>query len=282
MVCEGPVARGLGLAAAACGRAAAAARHFEDALVRVEQLDAAPYRARIEVDFAAALLRSGGAAGRERAAQLLDAARATAARLGMPGLIAEADALATPGPSPAADTAPRFDLRRDGGVWTVRCAGSEFHLKDSRGLQILARLIAEPGREHHVTDLLAPPGEHGLVEDSGAALDAEAIGQYRERLGELRAELAEAEDWADAGRAERARTEIEALTSELARGTGLGGRARRAGATSEKARINVRRRLVDAIARIGEHSPALADHLTVAVKTGNFCSYQPAGRRGTG
>ena len=139
--------------------------------------------------------------------------------------------------------------------------------------------MSAPDRAFHVTDLLAPAGEAGLVEDAGEALDPQAIADYRERLAELREELGQAEQWNDEGRAARAREEMEFLTAELARGVGLGGRARRAGSTSEKARINVRRRLLDTIEKIAEHSPALGQHLTWALKTGNFCVYQAGGPR---
>jgi hypothetical protein len=42
-------------------------------------------------------------------------------------------------------------------------------------------------------------------------------------------------------RQERSRAGHEALLQELARGTGLGGKARRAGSPTEKARLNVTR-----------------------------------------
>ena len=63
--------------------------------------------------------------------------------------------------------------------------------------------------------------------------------------------------------------------TELSQSVGLGGRARKASSTAEKARINVRKRLLDALVRIGEHSPALAKHLRRSIKTGMFCSYDP-------
>ena len=85
----------------------------------------------------------------------------------------------------------------------------------------------------------------------------------------------EAERWNDRGRAERAREELDAIEAELRSSLGLGGRARRSSSAAERARVNVQRRLKDAIRRIGEQSPALARHLDWAVKTGTFCSYEP-------
>ena len=50
-------------------------------------------------------------------------------------------------------------------------------------------------------------------------LDAAAKAAYRQRLADLRSDLAEAEAWNDPGRAERSQTEIDALTRELAAAT---------------------------------------------------------------
>lgn len=174
-------------------------------------------------------------------------------------------------PAPSAST---FELVKEGDHWTVR-ADTTFHLRDSRGLAILAKLVEHPKQEFHATDLVAPAGEQGHVEDAGEVLDARAIAAYKKRLEDLREAEAEATQNNDTHRATRAREEIEALTTELAQGVGLGGRGRKAASTAEKARINVRKRILDAITRIREHSPALAKHLERSIRTGTFCSYNP-------
>jgi hypothetical protein len=176
-----------------------------------------------------------------------------------------------PAARPLAET---FELVKQGDVWVVR-ADTTFHLRDSRGLSILAKLVAHPGREFHAADLVAPGGERGHVEDAGERLDARAIASYKRRLEDLRDAEAEATKHDDTHRAARIREEIEALASELAQGVGLGGRGRKASSTAEKARINVRKRLLDAFTRIREHSPALAKHLERSIRTGVFCSYDP-------
>jgi non-specific serine/threonine protein kinase len=111
--------------------------------------------------------------------------------------------------------------------------------------------------------------------DSGEVLDVEAKRAYRARLLELRQELEEAEQWNDTSRAERARDEIEALEAELSRAAGIGGRERRVGKAAERARVNVQRRLSDALRRIAEVHAPLGEHLTLAVRTGTYCSYSP-------
>lgn len=248
LVCEGPITFALGRLAALLGRRDDALRLLSDARERAAAMQAPPWRTRIELE--------------------LDALR-------QPSPSPEACA---PPPHPAAAErvpgAPGFSMQREGDVWALR-GSAEIRLKDSRGLRILAQLLEHPGREFHVTELLAPAGEAGYAADAGEMLDPISIARYRERLEDLREQAREAEQFADLARAERLRAEMDALSGELARAVGLGGRTRRASSTAEKARVNVRQRLRDAIEKVSQHDPALGQHLRWAVRTGNFCCYDP-------
>jgi hypothetical protein len=98
----------------------------------------------------------------------------------------------------------------------------------------------------------------------------------------LNEDLAEAEQWDDTERASRLLAEKAFLVRELAAATGpaatgLGGRPRRLGTESERARRNVTRAIRSAIARIRDRAPAAAAHLDQAVRTGTRCSYSPPG-----
>jgi hypothetical protein len=187
-----------------------------------------------------------------------------------------------PHPSPAPPTTGGA-FRFDGGVWTLAYGGRTVHLGDSKGLRDLARLLGEPGRELHVLDLAGPSaalGPHGRGPavprgDLGEVLDARARAAYRQRLADLDDELADAEHDADPVRAERARTERDLIAHELAAALGLGGRPRRSGDPSERARKAVTGRIRLAIGRIGDHHPELARHLTNSVRTGTYCVYRP-------
>ncbi|HJW70367.1 MAG TPA: hypothetical protein VJ829_13480, partial [Candidatus Binatia bacterium] len=75
--------------------------------------------------------------------------------------------------------------------------------------------------------------------------------------------------------AEQLRGEIEFLREELSAAYGLGGRARKAADTSDRARKAVTSRIRESIERIGMEHSALARHLENAIRTGTFCSYQP-------
>ena len=286
LVTEDSLARHLGIALSITGRHDEAIASFDDARARVAALGAAPLAARLDLDVAAALLRRDLPADRERARALFESAQAAADELGLPAIgeaaAAQLEQMAAPPARPAPPqvrplpTAVGFSLARDGEVWAVSWGGAVFRIQDSRGMQILAHLVSHPGREFHVTDLSAPGGAPGHVEDAGEMLDPEAIASYRRRLEEVRDELDEAERWNDEGRQGRLREEMEFLAAELGRAVGLGGRRRKAASSSEKARVNVKRRLSHAIGKIAEHSPGLGAHLEWAVKTGVFCSYRPA------
>ena len=65
------------------------------------------------------------------------------------------------------------------------------------------------------------------------------------------------------------------FVSMLSGAFGLGGRARKAGDTTERARKAVTSRIRDAIARIGKEHSALSLHLVNAIRTGSFCCYRP-------
>src|SRR5262249_51229334 len=134
--------------------------------------------------------------------------------------------------APASPGPPHAALRREGDYWTVTYGDVVGRVKDLKGLHYLARLLRSPGQEFHVLDLMGAEGDQREAPADGPLplLDDAAKTAYRRRLGDLRAELAEAERCHDLGRAEQAREEIEALTQQLAAAMGLGGRNRPAGA----------------------------------------------------
>jgi tetratricopeptide (TPR) repeat protein len=294
---EGPCARVRGLLAESLGLRDEATAHFEEAIALCRKLEARPYLARTEYEYGRALIARGDEA---RARELIASARQTAEELGMTGLVRLADArlaaiggaaaatraAAVPAPAAArpgaAATAgePAFSFVREGEYWAVTQAGGTFRLKDSLGIQYLVRLLEAPGREIHVLDLVGERAGAGASEaidtgDAGELLDDEARRSYQQRLEDLEETVAEAESFGDAARAARAREEIEMLGAELGRAVGLGGRSRRAGGAAERARSAVQRRIKNAIERIGEHAPALAQMLSRSVKTGNYCVYRP-------
>jgi len=120
-------------------------------------------------------------------------------------------------------------------------------LRTPRVMRLIRHRIGLEERELLLTvclraDRLEPVARYDLMEELAAA--------YRQRLLDLDEELAESERLADLGRREMLQAEREALLAELARAVGLGGRTRSAGSATERARVNVQRRIKDAVARI--------------------------------
>ncbi len=180
-----------------------------------------------------------------------------------------------------------------GEFWTIGYGGVNCTLKNTLGLSYLQRLLQHPGEEFHALDLLAGPGmpasqeadearlrgdnelTRGRPSDLGAMLDPRAKQEYRREIAELTEELEELKERGAHERAEKVADEIDEINRALLSSVGLGGRDRKTGAASEKARINVTRHLRTAIERIAEHHDALAKLLGESIRTGSYCCYLP-------
>jgi hypothetical protein len=281
----GPVALRLGKLAALLARWADAERHFATALERCELLCARAIRARVLLDHAGALAARGETDDRERIAAMLDEAAALCDELGMRSLLDRASGLLTPS---AADAV----FRNEGQFWTIAYQGRMFRLREMKGLGYIASLLAMPGREVHVLELMSaaagrPAGARSrLAEDDVVGswasdhdplLDHQAKKDYGRRLEELEAELEQARDWGDTERAAGLEGELDLLTRELASAVGLRGRDRTFSSPAERARISVTKAIRTAIGRIDKHCPELAAHLEASIQTGRSCSYATPG-----
>lgn len=166
-------------------------------------------------------------------------------------------------------------MTRDGALWRVTLGDRHVQLPDARGLELLARLIDHPAQEIHVLVLGSDGAEVAPDSDAGEVLDARAIESYRARIGALDRRLDDARARSDLRNVERFERERELLRAEVARAIGLGGRRRQAGSTSERARVNVQRRLKDGIARIEKLDAEIGRYLRAAVRTGTYCTFRP-------
>ncbi len=275
------------------GDAAGAEQSFSEA-VRLWNEVGAPYEAAIARMGLAEAHRASGS--KHRAVLERQAARTILERI-----------QAAPTVDPAVDVAHHDALdeqpvesfnvfRREGDYWSVIYEGRTVRVRDLKGMRYLARLLADPGREYHVLDLVA--AEAGSVAqmdssqaasvprsalgDAGEILDERAKDAYRRRLAEIEDDSEQARAIGDAERAAQADAERDFLVRELARAFGLGGRARRAASASERARVGVTRAVRQVIARIGEHHPQLGEHLSRTIRTGTYCAYSPDPRAPAG
>ena len=226
---EGPATWGLASIARFLGRDSQAREHYEEAIAMSRRTGGRPVHALIGWEYATMLSESDKTEDRRRALALAEEALSTADELGMGALSVDARALrerlqaAGQEHSPPPANTNNFTMSQVGDSWVIRYGNVEFHLKDMRGVRLLATLVAEPGREFHVLDLsggsrvAAVPVDRG---DSGEILDEEARRQYT-------------------------------------------------------ARVNVQRRIRDAIRRIETHDAGLGKHLDRSVRTGTYCAYEP-------
>jgi pimeloyl-ACP methyl ester carboxylesterase len=174
-----------------------------------------------------------------------------------------------------------YTFRNEGDYWTVSYEGRMFRFKDSKGLRYLAHLLGHPYTEFSATALVAGSqlGEDQSASadpgDAGEVLDLQAKAAYRLRIKDLTEELKEAKKTGNEKRGIKVEKEIEALSTELRRAVGLGGRDRRAASSAERARVNVTRTIRISIGRIKEHHSGLAKYFDKTIRTGTFCSYQP-------
>jgi tetratricopeptide (TPR) repeat protein len=263
-----PIALSLGLIARELGQLDDAQRHFETALELVIKMRALPAQARLHAGLAeveAARGNESAARDHQRVAQDL----AHTLQLHEVALAKDsADDVA------AEPTEWHFDMRLDGDIRVISYGGKSTSLKDSKGLEFLALLISRPGKEVHVLDLVGSTPE-ATAGNSGPQLDDQARAEYKQRITALQEELDEAGSLNDQGRIDTLRSELDFITRELSRAYGLGGRERRSGSAAERARVNVRRRLKDAIDRIGEQLPDAGRYLDNTIKTGSYCRYSP-------
>jgi tetratricopeptide (TPR) repeat protein len=169
--------------------------------------------------------------------------------------------------------ATRASFQLVGHLRRVHFCDREVVLPDLQGFRILERLLAEPNREFHVLDLV---GATGTAKQSGLPLlDEEARAAYRRRLADVDVDLDEAHAMHDLARVQLAERDRTYLIDELSRAVGLHGRDRLVGSTSERARTRVRRTLRYALDRLTPEHPMAGAHLSGALHTGTYCSYQP-------
>jgi tetratricopeptide (TPR) repeat protein len=287
----GPVAMRLGMLAGLLERWDAVDSHFERALELSDRLGARAIRAHVLFQYGRVLLARGGASDRVRAFEHLDEAASISQDHQLKGLargVSDVRDSAEPTPSPPT---PEAVFRREGQFWTIAYGGRTARLRDLRGFRYVADLLGAPGREFHALDLLsahtsadsADPAAKEIDASTWTSpdpvLDARAKQEYRRRLDDLAEELEEARSWHDPERVSRLEAEVEAITDELRRAVGLGGRDREMLSPAERARVSVTKAIKAAVRVIAKECPPLGEHLRASIRTGGYCSYAPPGQQ---
>jgi tetratricopeptide (TPR) repeat protein len=153
--------------------------------------------------------------------------------------------------------------------------------------------LKHPGEEIHSLDLVVGQGAtsedpaasarlgdsseltRGRPSDLGPIFDPRAKQEIKFRIAELTEEFEELQLRGAYEQAEKVADEITAINRTLLSSLGLGGRDRKVGSASEKARVNVFRNVRAAIERITEQHQTLGKLLDKSIQTGTFCCYLP-------
>jgi transcriptional regulator with XRE-family HTH domain len=266
-VCLGSAERALGLAALTFGDVDRAVAHLDRAVDANIRLANRPFTACARADLADALHRRGGAGDGARAVELLDLAIAEAAAMGM---TTRAESWTTTRRTVSGTIA----ISRDDGRWLLTHRGRSVLVDDLIGMRYLARLVANPGTEIPALDLVTEHN-HTTEPANHTVLDGRARAAYAKRARELIRELADARGNADHTHVERLESELDALTAEVKRQTGINSRSRHFSNPAERARTAVRKAITRAIDAIEPAEPEAADLLRAAVTTGYRCAYLP-------
>jgi tetratricopeptide (TPR) repeat protein len=281
VVVHGPIAYWAALLDQAEQRWEDAIGKFELARQSAERLSARPWSIRAELGLAECLLQRGASADIPRASALLNEVESAASELGMVSVIrrlGDARKIVPPSTSSATEDIDNV-WRFDGQVWTLRFGERSINVPDAKGLHDLRQLLSQPGSAIPVERLIDP--QNGLVPHrmgADSTIDELARAAYRQRLEELGEDVNAALREHDDERAGALDREREALISELRAATGLGGRRRRLGDDSERARKTISARIRDTLRHLEGPHPQLANHLRRSVSMGATCCYDPAER----
>ena len=195
----GATTRYLGLLASTMARWEDAERHFVDALERNTRMDALPWVAYTQYEYAQMLLARHQPGDHEKAQALLSSAFATARELEMSNLQSKVQRLQSTiqenGKQKATgvktgteiensqlcdaghetlDVDPQplghYLLRKEGDYWTLIYKETRFRLRHIRGLDYIARLLQHPNIEFHVLDLVTSAQKTSLLSASASGV----------------------------------------------------------------------------------------------------------------
>jgi len=189
-------------------------------------------------------------------------------------------------------------FRKEAQFWVLTYQGRTIRLKDARGLQYIARLLASPGQCFHVSQVVQLENTHqpydsvprvnpeadGLTEhslrsyglgDAGEILDPRAKAEYRGRLRDLSKELEEARKNHDLAQIPRLQEEYDSIEEQLRAALTPLGQPRKAADSLERMRKAVAICIKRSLDSIKEHHSELGQHLSRSLRTGTLCSYSP-------
>lgn len=275
VVCFGSVHRPLALAALTCGKVNLAIEHCTAAVKANERLGHRPAAIQARADLALALLQRAGTSDERRGRTLIQEASAEAEALGMTGLVVRwREALAATKKMPLGVESKFVSISSaPQGGWRVALGGHIATVPDLVGMRYLAHLVEKPNQNVSALALVVGHGTHPSIGNRHAVMDPAAVTAVRARIRELRQQqVLSGEE----------QNELDALTHELARTSGLGSRIRSFADAPERARTAVRKAVKRAIEQVTVANPVVGQHLAKWIETGAVCRYHIVGPTDTG
>jgi hypothetical protein len=169
-------------------------------------------------------------------------------------------------------------FRQEGDSWRLVFDGKTATAKHTKGMLYIRYLLEIAPRQVPTVQLRQvadPEFQPHLLGSAGEDLDNTFLKQLHERLGEIDAELDEANDQQDFGRQSDLVEEQERLNERLHSSVGLRGRIRKADDDLERNRKSVGNAISTSIRNIAEVHPELGRHLKAHISKGDQCAYRP-------
>ncbi len=160
---------------------------------------------------------------------------------------------------------------REDELWQISFDGKTIRMAEAKGLYDIQRMLREPDKQFHCTDLNNHEGNQQPV----LVFDEKAKRAYKNKILELQGEIQSAEYNNDFGRASILQKEYDDILHHLTVSLGLNGRTRKANDPIDKTRSAVTWRIRNVIRKMETLHPVLGKHLAASIRTGIFCSYTP-------
>ncbi len=174
---------------------------------------------------------------------------------------------------------PEHVFGKEGDTWTMAFPGEPQvrGIKHSKGYEFIRILLQNPGRTFTAFEIEAvmngDPNPRYLP-TIGEATDQQAIDQIVGRCKELRADLAEAEEFCDNGSVEKIKSELAPLEEYLTANVKKDGHPRTEEPERKRARTRIYAALDRAYKAIGKHHPLLGEHLRRFITSGFELRYE--------
>ena len=156
-------------------------------------------------------------------------------------------------------------------LWQISFEGKLIRATEVKGFCDLIKLLKNPEKQFHCTELMGS----GVDMKAESVFDEKAKRSYQKKILEIQEEIRWSENNNDLERTTTLHKEYDEIVEHLTSSLGIKGRIRKSHDTLDKTRSAVTWRIRNAIQKIEKNHPILGKHLSMSVKTGLFCSYNP-------